>query len=60
MMEPLEDVVLVEDVGAGHGSERRHGRLCASWVVLLISIGQRLEADGTIVVVLGEHHLFET
>jgi hypothetical protein len=64
MMEPLEDAVLVEDVGVEHGLERQHGWLCTTCsidvdVVLMISIGQHIEADGT-VIVLGEHHLFET
>ena len=41
---PLKDTVLVEDMGAGHGS-----KLCASCNVLLITVGQRLEADGTVI-----------
>lgn len=57
--EPLENAVLVEDMGARHGPERRHDRLCASCVVLLISVSQRLEADST-VIIIGEDHLFET
>jgi hypothetical protein len=37
-IEPLEEAVLVEDVGAGHCPEcRRHSRLCAGCILLLIS-----------------------
>jgi len=36
-IEPLEEAVLMEDVGAGHGPEcRRHSRLCAGCILLLI------------------------
>jgi hypothetical protein len=69
-MEPLEDAVLVEDVGAGHGPERRRSchrlRLymsCCCVLLLLIRtrIAQSLEADGTVVVRGdgGEEHLLE-
>jgi hypothetical protein len=33
---PLEDAVLLKDVGAQHGPERRHSRLGASCVVVLM------------------------
>ena len=41
---PLKDIVLVKDMGAGHDP-----KLCASCNVLLIMVGQRLEADGIVI-----------
>ena len=41
---PLKDTVLVEDMGAGHGP-----KLYVSCNVLLITVSQWLEADGTVI-----------
>ena len=47
-MEPLEDAVLVEDMGAGHGPKHRRSCRVVLLVIRTSDIGQWVEADGTV------------